>query len=212
VPAGVAAVVAAVSSDEDERFCNERGIRTTRVANSPLSFKWQAGLDYVHAHIPPDECDAVLILGSDDVLSEQTLDFITKQLMLDAARGTPCLLGFDDIFFHNVESNVSRYYTGYSEKRREPMGAGRCFPRAVLDAVDWRLWTLEADRSLDGQCWARLREAKVVPARVRTFSLRKHGLMLCDIKHEENITPLGRFVGLMPINNAERVQLAPLLK
>lgn len=106
--------------------------------NEPLSAKWNAGVQ-VAKHIRPD---AVISVGSDDILSDEILLAFQAKLL----EGHD-LIGLRDLWFFDIAKQYLGYWPGYtSDKPRfgEPVGCGRCHSRKVLDAVGWQLYPTTA--------------------------------------------------------------------
>jgi len=110
--------------------------------NKPLGAKWQAGIGKARELEP----DAVLIMGSDDWLSNNWCG----RMMEEIKRGSD-LVGVKRLFVLEFGLNLRRLacLNGYlSERKNEPMGVGRVFSRKILESIHWQLfparnWTLD---------------------------------------------------------------------
>lgn len=149
--------------------------------NSPLTMKWQAGLDFMR-RVAGESLDAVCLMGSDDFAS---LDF-----WLDGVRrvqeGAQNPFGVRSCMMLNAETEEMGQFTMGDPGR--PVGCGRFYPRASLDAIDWRLWSIDRDKGVDGASEIRLAENGV-----RLEVVEMPGMMV-DVKIAgENINGWDRF-------------------
>lgn len=187
-------IVAVVSPDEDPEsvgLCKGTGIEYACAENAPLGRKWQHGLACALAS---GECDAVMLLGSDDFATEHVFRAAAKAIFEDDAT----VFGFSDFYFIGQGPRAC-YWPGYSEssgRMGEPMGAGRTFSRELLICANKRLWKDDLERGLDQWSWARLTAAsEFLPMRVATIPLAACGGMLVDVKRGtgEQMSPLQRY-------------------
>lgn len=92
------------------------------------------------------DLDAVMILGTDDLLSEQ----IFRMARIHIEDGYDWF-GLIDCYVYHAASEEMRYWPGYrGEREGETIGTARTFSRRYLDAHDWKLWPDDATVGLDG--------------------------------------------------------------
>lgn len=145
------------------------GFQYLEFENSPLGRKMNAGLGLLK------EYDAVVVLGSDDFISDeawkiyQTLDLSGK-----------VYYGFRDLYFYSTKNHQIVHYT-YKGVNIKTIGAGRIYSKACLESVNYHLWTDEKELGLDTDASGHLSKAgcteKIIP-----------GVHLIDVKHAQNIT------------------------
>ena len=148
--------------DDIDYYCR------THHENEPLSFKWNAGLEM----IKQTDFEAVIILGSDDYVDEPFIKFVKKHIKKYD------MIGFKDAYY---ELKGDFYYWGGYEGNRngEPVGAGRVYSREYLERIDYNLWTIPKNYSLDFISWNRCIETK---AKAYITTLKEHGLKMVDVK------------------------------
>jgi hypothetical protein len=96
-----------------------------------------------------------MTLGSDDFITAAYLDRCRVLLEQDPARG----FGPDAVWMYNAQTGELGHCTRKYEMptgNRTPIGAGRVYTRELLQRAAWRLWTLPANRGLDGMASRRL--------------------------------------------------------
>jgi hypothetical protein len=112
--------------------------------NIPLGHKWQIALDKARELNPA----SVLYMGSSDWVSKNWCATLQKDL--DAGYA---MSGTKGIYFLDIQpKNVKRliWWGGYLEDRgNEPIGTGRLFCKEILDLMDWRLFDITKDSSID---------------------------------------------------------------
>ena len=110
----------------------------------PLGKKWQIALDRAKKYNP----DSVLYMGSSDWVSANWCEVLQKDLDDGYA-----MSGTKGIYFLDIQpKNEKRmiWWGGYKEDRgNEPIGTGRLFSREILDVLDWRLFDITKDSSID---------------------------------------------------------------
>src|SRR6185369_1510879 len=118
------------------------GWHETIAPNDPRGAKWNAGL----AALRELGVDAVLILGTDDLISPEIFRAAAKAIV----SGKPWF-GVLDVYVFDAWTRTARYWPGYIGTKREGETIGTCrtFSRSYLDAHDWKLWPDEARSSLD---------------------------------------------------------------
>lgn len=162
----------AVTSPEDESHPFLRtGIEHSQ-PNNPLSNKWQGGLDAFYSMSDPD---AVIIVGSDDLITPAWIDACRKLLEQGAE-----YIYMDGAFFYDAPTG--RMVWGYTEQQ----GLGRCISRSLLDRMNWQLWPAGHDRGLDGLMWQEVQKAHE-PRIAKVRNCNRHGYIGLDIKTGENL-------------------------
>jgi hypothetical protein len=120
--------------------------------NWPLSNKWQTALDKARDWHP----DLILILGSDDFLSLNSLNFLIKKVTLDRFG----FVGFKGLYI--AEARGLYYWAGYNifdqpHRQGEPVGAGRAIAASTMDRINWDFWRgTELSKGLDKVAMAKI--------------------------------------------------------
>lgn len=126
--------------------------------NSPLGMKHDKGLRSLRDHYNAatergdrlDNPDAVVIVGSDDVINIKF--FLQVRDLMHKSVPRQHIVGLRDIFFHDLKSRQLVYTRGYRSFNTPisgTLGCGRVFSWAILDAMDWHLWDVDRERGLD---------------------------------------------------------------
>ena len=127
--------------------------------NLPLSKKWDAGLKFTKNADP----DVVIILGSDDFISPNTVRGLCKSL----SEGR-LMVGLIDMHLLDSNSSILYHWNGYGttdpHKRWETIGMARCLSRMLLDKVGFSIWGGEdIDHGLDGLMTRNLSSIGLIP-------------------------------------------------
>ena len=169
---------------ESRALCEGCGFDYLEHPNSPLSHKWNAGVQAAKRYDP----DALIIVGSDDLVSVEMF-----RIYADKLREGLHFFGVSDMYFFEPVSLRLGYWGGYEyttmkNRTGEPIGCGRCFGRSVLDRTGWNLWPREPrlDSLLDRLA---LNYVKVHGFRPTSWKLGEIGAKAVDIKLGTNITP-----------------------
>jgi hypothetical protein len=146
--------------------------------NNPVGAKFDAALSLAMS----DDCDAVMILPSDDFISQEWVDVSIEALALDA------------VYFKPARMAVHQPGRGSYELRSDGKscgnyGAGRVVHRSVIEAVG-ELWPGGRDQGLDSESHGRIRGAGFECTAITT-----KGIPLVDIKCGENIHSWDSFRG-----------------
>ncbi|MBL4810405.1 MAG: hypothetical protein JKY43_10170 [Phycisphaerales bacterium] len=153
-----------------------------QVINRPLSYKWNRAIRY----LKNIEFDAVIVLGSDDYIDENFVDFIKNNIE------NYDLISFKDIYFK--ENDDFFYWPGYIGQRKgEPAGAGKTYSKKFLEVIDYNLFPLSKNSSLDGMSWKVCKDAN---AKTLVTSLKDENIFLCDVKDGEGITKLSSITNI----------------
>lgn len=183
-------VVAIGSCEGDRNVCESLGYHYYSHPNRPLGAKFQHGINEAKKY----EFDALVLLGSDDILSESCLD-----LYQDEIKKGYDFVGFLDCYFFDLERKNMRYWGGYKgERQGEPIGAWRCFSRKGLDKMNWKLWNAE-NNSPDYQMWKKVLNNNINYKLEYCDDLYR----IVDLKTYENVTKFGKFDNSKPVNFKE---------
>ena len=171
--------VLAVGSEgaESRDLAHDHGAMYLDYENQPLGAKWNAGLRACVKNEP----DAVMILGSDNIVNTRLVEEWAYQI-----RHGHDYLGFLDGYMIQSGSNQMVHWNGYSGFRQgEPLGSGRCYSRQLLDKAGWVLWDSSLARGLDWSVTQRLRSMRGITA--SAWMMNVHGIRHLGIKTPENI-------------------------
>lgn len=158
------------------------GISYLEADNDPLNRKWNKGLTVAKSFDP----DGLCITGSDNLFSDSL--FLKWGELLSAGQD---FFGLRDLYFFHAATLRLGYWPGYakeSDRYREPVGAGRCHSRRIMDALGWQLWPNDPARSTVLDRMSREHIAAVCGVTATSFPLAELGAKAIDIKAELNIT------------------------
>ena len=175
-------ILAVVDNTKDGSFAASLDMKILYHDNRPLSNKWNAGAKWIQN----TNYDAVIFLGSDDVLSIKAERSIKKALK------EYDLVGFEDIVIWDRIKKTGKYWPGYTNHRKgEPAGAGRAITRQALEKLHYQPWQPGLNSSLDFSFWERSKKAGL---KTNLLNIKEHGLLI-DIKDPKSLTPIERFAG-----------------
>jgi hypothetical protein len=145
--------------------------------NSPLSQKFNAGFNLAKRYNP----DAVILIGSDDLISPELVKFYQENYSADA----DYILGLKDIYFYEIQSQQTLYFKGLIGMYENwSLGCGRIFSRKVLEQCNWRpYYDLQIDRGLDCNSMIELHNRGI---KEKVLPMSEAGLMV-DIKVKATI-------------------------
>lgn len=127
--------VIVVGSEGEKSRRLAKGFHYVEVPNSPLSYK----NNYMVWKAKELNVDGVILIGSDDLLSDNLLKFYMKQ------PNKRTFLGMPSAYFYSIDKDeLIRYHSS-----SQSIGAGRYFSRYVLEKVGWKLWQKPLDSKLD---------------------------------------------------------------
>ena len=177
------------SLDEDIEFLKSQPVMAyAQYQNNPLSFKWNMAIQLLREV----DFDAVILLGSDDYIDENFLKYVQNNI------SKYDMIGFSDIYFQ--EDGQLYYWRGYENHRKgEPCGAGKVYSREFLEKINFNLFPMSRNRSLDGMSW---NIVKSNTTKIHITSIKEHGLILVDIKDGEGLTSLSQFNHLVKVRTA----------
>lgn len=136
-------VVCVVSTKQDHEFINRLKLPYVHLfehANIPLGQKWQFGAECARKL----GADPVIILGSDDYLSENFVRIGSKMSKYN-----------DFIYFDRWMIYEPGTQKGYSLQYQTtfPLGSGRVFSKSFLDRYKWELFDTGRNYHLDEFIW-----------------------------------------------------------
>ena len=171
-------VVAVGSSEADKKVCESYGYHYTQAPNKPLGGKLNNGLKVCKDL----DSDAFIMLGSDDILSSNLLNYYAQQIN----KGFD-FVGFLDCYFYDLNSKNMIYWKGYRGQRSgEPIGAWRCLSRGLLESLNWEAWDNQ-HHSIDYTMWNKLKNVK------KHVTTSKNKFLIVDLKNEDNVTKFRKF-------------------
>ena len=152
-----------------------KGCHYLEVDNSPLSKKHNEML----LKAKELDMDGVVLMGSDDLVSDSYWEWVYSQDM----KGEQ-LLGLKDFYFYSTRTKELSYWGGYKQGK-QVAGAGRLFTKAVLDKLNWKLWSDDKEHGLDSDCSQRLLKFNITE---KSTTMAEMNAFLVDIKHTVSIT------------------------
>jgi len=199
--------------EKSRQLCESCGFDYLEYPNEPLSSKWEYGLNHCVNYDP----DAVIIVGSDDLVSQNLIEFYDDKLR----EGLVCM-GLKNAYFFNAITQQLFLWKGYdsSDVRRfgETTGLGRCLSRILLDKLNFSVWKdIKINSTLDKVMSQRLLNLGLYPLDYEnlilvqvddkkyikvghcSFDLTSINAFSIDIKTEVNITP---FITLLKSSQA----------
>jgi hypothetical protein len=184
-------ILLAVGSEGEvsKTLCERHDFEYLEYPNSPLSHKWNAGVQSARNHDP----DGLVIVGSDDLINGSLLRAWAAKL----EEGFD-FCGIRDLYVLDLSTLMLGYWGGYehsagkADRAGEPIGCGRCFSRDLLDKMEWNLWPEEPrlDEGLDELCLRHVGKKGFMPS---SWLLEEAGSMALDIKSGTNITSFDKF-------------------
>lgn len=186
-----------VSTDEDQQVavsCQQKysssqpnRVHFLRVPNRPLGRKWQLGLEHARDQFEPD---AVLINGSDDLLSPNYAEKAYSYLINKSA--SVALVGKKDWYIYD-----SQLESGYRIVKNiySVLGAGRMFSgRFLADQLDWKLFPVNKNSQLDAGSYNRMSQAGGKQAPIKDNSM-----IILSLKGKHKVlSSTSRIVGRLP--------------
>lgn len=148
--------------------------------NLPLSKKHNYLLQESKKYNP----DGVVLIGSDDIISEKT--FLKYKELYNNDYD---FIGFKDIYMYDGKLY---YWGGYTDKRKdETVGAGRFFSKNLLDNCNWDLWgDKDINKGLDLLAFGKIKKFN---PKTKILSSLNSEYKIVDIKTDENLTEIKNF-------------------
>lgn len=114
------------------------GWRSVQVPNKPIGRKFNRALELL------TDCDAVLVVGSDDFSSRGWIRYGLRQLRTNE------MVGLESFYMYSPALNRLVYL------QNTQIGGGRFYRRSLLERVNWSLWNPGKNRALDASAIQRI--------------------------------------------------------
>jgi hypothetical protein len=174
----ISTVVVGSEGDVSRNLCESYGFIYVEHENTPLGSKANARLTACKLLDP----DYVILIGSDDLISSRCFALMLSKMQKGYDEIAPL-----DIYYYNSLDESSTYSHGYQGRRRgEPVAAGRCLSKSILDRMDWKIWPDSTPKGLDSLSRDKIRRNR---NNHYYYSCRENGVVICDVKSEINLTP-----------------------
>jgi hypothetical protein len=161
-----------VAGSEGEKSKEEaKGLKYIETPNKPLGKKLNLLLK---------ECkdyDGVLVLGSDDFISDSVIKMYQK---IDCTKAV--YYSFNDIYIYSNKYRQIKSDFDYT-RAGNGIGVARLYTKPTLKAMNYEIWSNTRLKGLDGNADKRLRSKKVKEIQL---DLDKH--LVLDVKIEQNIS------------------------
>lgn len=162
---GIPITCICVGEKEDASICRQYDIIHVYHSNDYVSDKFNIAMREIKSYKP----DNVLVLGSDNIISTDTLRWYMDHKDYD-------LISTQTLYVYNTPTKE------LIKLWLKNIGAGRMYHKRVLDKYDWTIWPDGLKRNLDQNSLRYVNES------IKT-SLAMHNGFLLDIKTNNNITP-----------------------
>lgn len=173
--------VAGSEGKTSEKMVKNKGFEYIEIPNQPLAAKHNSSVLEAKKWGP----DYVICLGSDDILSPQTINKYLEILKEDPKVD---FIGLSDFYFYDQPTNRASYWAGYLDHRKgDVCGAGILLSSRLLKMWGWKPWTNPDSNVLDNSIHSKI--SRTVPCRKKIFSLKDYNLFSVDIKTSINMTP-----------------------
>jgi hypothetical protein len=171
-------IVAGSEGTRSKTMVKKHGFHYIEIPNDPLATKVNAST-IMAGHL---NCDYVLCLGSDDIISNELLE-----IYVDYMKEGIDYIGVLDWYFYDTVSRRFAYWGGYRDPRRlgHTCGAGRLISSNLMKKWNWQPWEVKHSHVLDNSMQDKL---KTTPHSIRTFKLKDRGVLAFDIKSRQNMT------------------------
>lgn len=179
-------VYMAYSDSSDGLFLTQfDNVTSTHVSNYPLANKWNVSLQAVKYV----DFDAVILLGSDDFIDANFLEFIKSKIVHYE------MIAFTDMYFEKGKKKY--YWGGYTNHRKgEPAGAGKTYTKEFLKRINFDLFGGAVDRGLDGVSWNKCLKYGV---KKLVTSMKQHDIICCDVKDGQGMTKLASIPNIIQL-------------
>lgn len=164
-----------VSEEEDKNLCLSMSVAHVTQPNEPVSFKWNHAMYYMRDVV---DASAVMILGSDDVISTQyylkTWDEVQKGIDL---------IGTESAYFfcgQGIDRGKLVRLDG-----RAMLGIGKTVSKRILTEANWTLWTKPKGWGMDAMAQQEI--VKHTPSKAIISDI------IVDVKTRENLNSFNVF-------------------
>ena len=182
---GLDVLVVGSEGENSRKVCEDLGCYYIEHANNPIGAKFNKRVDFF---LENKQYTHLLLLGSDDFISESALNTIKYHLKYVD------VINWSDIYFYSPEHNKLVYSVGYDKdhyRYGEPLAPGRCLSREVIEnTLKGELWPSDRDRAPDGPLWERLKQYK----NQIILSCKSTNNIIVDIKTDNNITSFNKLM------------------
>jgi hypothetical protein len=162
--------------EEDRRLVEQYRGRYVGIANSPLGAKCNAAVELLR------DCDAIMGLGSDDLICSRG-----ARALLEALDDAD-MAGFLDLYLYDLERHELWHWPGYEGlRKRETVGPGRVVKRWLMDELEWAPFGDDLDFNLDRSMFEKLSGIQFTKATLKCLDA---DCMLVDVKTQTNINPM----------------------
>jgi len=169
-------LVAGSEGIESENLVRLYGFDYLETPNEPLGLKANLRLKECQKY----KSDYVLFFGSDDFMNNKTFAFILEKMEKGFEEIAPM-----DLFIYDSISKRLVYSCGYiNERKGERLAIGRAIKTDVLNRMNWSLWNISLNKSLDGNSRKQLDKQIQKPF---YYYLNRNDLMIVDIKSDVNL-------------------------
>jgi hypothetical protein len=135
-------IVVVCSSQPELEHYKELGVTVALEPNRPLGRKWQVGVNIAHKL----NCDALIILGSDDILRNDFFRVTLSKIALGYE-----FIGSTEWYMQDVKGKEF-YHCKYIHVNKDfPIGSGKVYAKSILEKCRWKIFDTTADRKLDDQ-------------------------------------------------------------
>jgi len=179
-----------ISGEEDKKVCDRYLINHIVRPNKPVSEKFNAGMEFMRENYESHPIDYVIISGSDDIFSSDTV----RQIMCACEEGYD-VVGIDNIYFYGTEGMHRGKFCQL--KGTKMLGVGKTISRKVLDMVDWRPWTEPKNNGMD---WLVTHAIMPHAKSYKTLS----NTMVVDCKSKTNLNSMNLWVQKFPSQSPDR--------
>lgn len=121
-----------------ESELKRRGWRGAFVPNKPLGRKHNAAMVLL------DDCDAVMVVGSDDFVSGSWVRYAASRM------AHTDMVGLRSFYMYDPYTDRTLYLLA------TPIGGGRIYSSRILDKLNWQLWEPGRNRALDASAINRI--------------------------------------------------------
>jgi hypothetical protein len=169
--------IAGSERDVTAQIAAKYGARYVEVPNRPLGAKVNAAVALCK------DCDGVVGIGSDDLVSVELFRFWAQLL----ATGVQ-FMGIKDIYCFDLAERQLVHWPGYTNHRvGETVGVGRCHSPSLLEQLDWAPFGEENNCNLDGSMMIKLKQCEY---RSHAVFSEQAGITVVDVKTSEGLGPM----------------------